>query len=173
MRPRRRSKRHGFLVIMSLMFCIVLLLLGMGFMESQASRYKSVVYATQAAQARGMAMAGLEDARLKVQNDICFPPIFNSASSISGYTFATADQHVFSYMETYALDNNSAGNGSYSVVVNTTYGIDPYLVYEVDSLGILGDPRAPTAVYHLQAEIDMNTTRNFCRYTHIQDDSAP
>ena len=174
MRRKRARKAHGFLVVTSLMLCVVLLLLGMGFMESQASRYRSVVYAGQGSQARALAWAGLEDARLKMQNDVSFPPQYTgSYDPLSGYSFATQDQSVFSYMENVTLSSNV--QGSYSVVINTTYGVDPFDVYEVDSVGILGDPNQPTALYHLQGEVDMSEdpARKFCRYTHVQDFSCP
>jgi Tfp pilus assembly protein PilX len=171
MNRRHPRKTHGFLVVTSLLFCIVLLLLGMGFMESQASRYKSVVYSGQGSQARALAMAGLEDARVKIQNDATFPPQFTgSADPLNGYSFASESQLVFSYMETYTLSSNV--KGSYSVVINATYSSDayPYQVYQIDSIGILGNTTEPTAVYHMQAEMD---TSNGCRHTHVQDDSAP
>ena len=166
MKTRKRvHRREGFLVVTALMILIILVLLGMGFLGSQANRYRSVVYSAQAAQARQLAVAGLEDARLKFQNDLDFPP-----------PPAGPEQTTFSFCESVTM--GPAGQqiqGNYQVIINTAYASDPYLVYEVQSVGSIGDPNQPLAQYVLTGEININwgsTFGDYCRYTHISDDSS-
>lgn len=159
--------RRGFLLITSLLFVIVLLLLGMGFLGSQADRYKAARRAAQSAQARALALAGLEDARAKLENDLNFPP------PPSG-----PDQNEFSYSE--RLDFPDGTPGSYSVLINSTWQDEPYRVLVVTSTGSVGPPDIPLAQYTLRAELDLsefvrgtsNPNPSFFRYTHIEDKSS-
>jgi Tfp pilus assembly protein PilX len=161
----KKRRQSGFLVVTALMILIVLVLLGMGFLGSQANRYRSVISAAQAAQARQLAMAGLEDARIKMQNDLDFPP-----------PPAGPDQTSFSYCENMTLGPvGQQLQGNYQVIINTAYATDPYWVFEVQSVGSLGDPLAPSAQYVLTGEIDVDPSRvgvDYCRFTHISDDSS-
>jgi hypothetical protein len=153
------------------MVCTMLLLLGMGFMGSQSNRYRSVVQSGQSAQARQVAMAGIEDARFKLQNDASFPP-----------PPAVTNQTCFTYNEqlTLAAGTPDAQPGSYQVLLETLYwsyplgptGVD-YHVYQITSIGTIGDPATPLAQYKLQAEVDMDSSRQYCHFTHFVDEGAP
>jgi hypothetical protein len=152
--------RRAFVLITALMVGVILLLLGMGFVGSQADRYRGVQRSAESAQARSLAVAGLEDARLKIQNDVLFPPPM------------AAGQTTFSYGE--RLDVGSPPiAGSYSVLIETAYNVDPYYVLSITSIGSLGDPNQPTAQYRITAEMDMRPGPRYCHYHHWEDETAP
>ena len=168
-------RQRGILLITALMVATVLLLVGMGLLGSQSSRYEAARQNSYTSQARQLALAGLEDARVKLEMDINFPPP------------PGPEQTVFSYSET--LDTNPASfEGSYSVLVDMTYATDAARYIVVTSVGTVGPPIKPTAQYRLRAEIDnLDSTilsprpgngngivkDRFFRYTHIQDEEMP
>ena len=175
--------KRGFLVITALLIIIILMLVGMGYLGSQASRYRAALRAAESSQARQLALAGLEDARIKMELDENFPPK------------AAVNQDLFSYSEKLTINSAPPVNGTYMVVINSTYATDPAAVVYVTSVGTVGTPEAPISQYHLKAELDfrdataattyetfgparasgpgaINATR-FFRYTHIQDEETP
>lgn len=166
-------KKRGILMITALMICTVLLLIGMGLLGSQSSRYEAAKQSTYISQARQLALAGLEDARLKLEMDLNFPPP------------PGPEQDTFSYSEVLQTDP-ATYQGTYSVVIDTTYANDVsesnYIT--VTSVGTVGPPIQPIAQYRMRAEIDNLTTgrpgnlqgiqeNRFFRYTHIQDEEMP
>lgn len=170
-----KTNQRGILLITALMVCLVLLLVGMGLLGSQASRYEAAKQTTYISQARQLALAGLEDARIKLEMDINFPPPQGPG------------QELFSYSEILVDDPEKAG--SYTVVVDMTYATDTNTGHyiAVTSIGTVGPPIKPIAQYRLRAEIDnlynkptpsrppvggLNTDR-FFRYTHIEDEEMP
>lgn len=156
-------RRRAFLLITALLISLVLLLLGMGFLGSQADRYRGVQRSGEIAKARAMAVAGLEDARLKIQNDIRFPPPM------------AAGQTVFSYGEATTIgDTPEPLPGGYGVVIETAYRNDPnFEVLLITSTGTIGDPNNPLAQYQLKAEMSMRAGPTFCHFTHLEDQTAP
>lgn len=172
--------RRGILLVTALMVCIVLLLVGMGLLGSQASRYEAARQSTYISQARQLALAGLEDARVKLEMDINFPPP------------PGPQQDLFSYSETLVTAPDPNHWGTYTVVVDMTYATD--ILYPpptvatghyiaVTSVGTVGPTVKPIAQYRLRAEIDNQvsgrpavaglTTDRFFRYTHIEDEEMP
>lgn len=160
-------KRRGFLLVTSLLFVIMLLLLGMGFLGSQAARYKGARRAAQSAQAKGLALGGLEECRVKLERDVNFPP------PPSG-----PNQFLFTYSE--RLDFPDGTPGSYTVIIDRTYEQPPYQVWTVTSIGSVGPPDTPIAQYTLKAELDVaeqvrgaaTPNPNLFHYTHIEDQSS-
>ena len=142
-------KRRGFLLILSLLLCVFLLLCGMAFMGKRAAQYRGAFAMQKGIRARALAEAGLEDARVKLDKDVSFPPP------------GDRDQTLFTYSETV---RDSAGQvvGSYTVTVDSRWKVpqnppDPnspsvILVTSVGNLG--GDPARPEATYALRMEID-------------------
>lgn len=166
-------KSRGILMISALMICAVLLLVGMGLLGSQAARYEAAKQSTYISQARQLALAGLEDARLKLEMDVNFPPP------------PGPEQHSFSYSEVLETDPSSY-QGTYSVLVDMTYANDdPGRYITVTAIGTVGPPIQPIAQYRMRAEIDNQLTParpgnsdgiakdRFFRYTHIQDEEMP
>jgi Tfp pilus assembly protein PilX len=162
------TKRSGFLLISTLLILTVLLVAGFGLLTSQEARYAAVGRSAEIAQARAMAMAGLEDCRLKIQNDASFPPEMGPG------------QTVFSYKESMPIPTVPPTLANYQVLVDTSHAIPPYLVLVVTSIGSLGPDNRPTAQYSLKAEVDISefirgsSTPNpkYCKYTHIEDESS-
>lgn len=157
------GQRRAFLLITALLIALVLLLIGIGFLGSQADRYRGMKRAGELTKARAMAMAGLEDARFKIQNDIQFPP-----PMAAGHT-------AFSYGETLTIGDTPAPiPGNYAVVIETIYLHDlNFQVLQVTSTGSVGDPNNPTAQYQIKAELDMKPGPTFCHYSHWEDQTAP
>lgn len=179
-RLKQLLQRRGFLLVTSLFIIIVLLLMGMGFIGSQASRYAAARRSGEAAQARQLALAGLEDARIKLEMDSQFPPQ------------PAVGQPYFSYAESLTLSSSPALRGAYTVLIDRSYEKDPNNVYLITSTGAVGPAEKPIAQYKLIAELDLvpessgtharptptggvtaiPTYRTF-RYTHIQDEGVP
>lgn len=172
------KKQRGILLITALMVCIVLLLIGMGLLGSQASRYEAAKQSTYISQARQLALAGLEDARVKLEMDLNFPPPPGPG------------QDLFSYSETLVDDPEPSKDGTYTVIVDMTYATDltnPSMVtgryISVTAIGTVGPTIKPVAQYRLRGEIDNQesgrppvsgiTTNRFFRYTHIEDEEMP
>ncbi|MEW6282181.1 MAG: hypothetical protein AB1758_26480 [Candidatus Eremiobacterota bacterium] len=142
-------KRQGVVLIMVLLGFVLLLLLGMGLLGSQAARYRAATRAAEASQARQMAIFGLEDARLKLERDVAFPP----DSSLG--------QTSFSYSEDVTLPDGSPA--SYSVVVELAFNRPPWMAYRVTSTGAVGPRDRPVTVHTINAEMstDPGSTRCF------------
>ncbi len=161
------KNRRGFLLVVSLLFVIMLLLLGMGFLGSQAARHRASKRSAEMAQARALALAGLEDARAKLENDLRFPPPPSGPS-----------QNEFSYSEKLPLPDGT--DGTYSVLIDRSYEGAPWEVLEVTSTGSIGPPETPTAQYSFKAELDVatfvrgtaNPNPELFNYTHIEDMSS-
>ena len=132
------------MLLMVLMIASLVMVLGVGFLSSNSPRYNASVYARASAQARALAEAGQEDARVKLQKDASFPPI------------SSASQSTYSYRQTLTDDS---GNliGSYVVTVDWTYLVAPYFIITVHSQGLVGaNPAEPLGNCILHARYDMH-----------------
>lgn len=165
-------RRRGFLLITSLMITVILLLLGMGMLGSQSSRYEASKQSAYSSQARQLAVAGLEDARIKLELDVNFPPPPGPG------------QVRFSYSESLELPYDPPVTGTYTVTIDMTHADDAGRYITVTSVGSVGNPTEPVGQYRLRGEIDNQPggrpnnphgiERNrFFRYTHIQDEEVP
>ena len=162
-------RKRGFLLITALLVCVILLLIGMGMLGSESSRYAAMRHAATSSQARQMALAGLEDARAKLELDASFPPDPGPG------------QTTFSYSERLDLDSNTSG--TYSVTIDRVQAGTPAAVLVVTSVGSIGPISKPIAQYKLRAEMDLSQSRpaagngiqsnRYFRWTHIQDEEMP
>lgn len=135
-------KKRGFLLILVLLIAGLVLVLGLGFLSSNSPRYNASVYARTQAQARALADAGMEDARVKLQKDPTFPPRVD------------ASQTVFSYRQP-VTDFAGKVVGSYVVTLDWTYMVGPYNFLLVSSQGLVGeDPAKPTGNCVIHAQFD-------------------
>ena len=137
-------KRRGFLLLMSLLLMSVIAVLGIGYVTSRQRRYSAAARALILAQARALAQAGMEDARLKIERDASFPPQ------------TSADQTNYSYSEAV---NSTTGTvlGRYVVNINTTYAAAPYYTLRVQSEGLAGpNSNKPTGSFTISAEFDLS-----------------
>lgn len=131
------------MLIVVLLVAALVLVLGLGFLSSNSPRYNASVYARSQAQARALAEAGLEDARVKLQKDNAFPPVTH------------ASQTRFSYREE-LTDSSGDVIGSYVVTLDWTYLVAPYYIVTVDSQGLVGsNPAQPLGNCVLHARFDL------------------
>ncbi len=141
-----RTTSRAFLLIVVVLLSLVLLILGLGFLGKRSAQYAGSRYGVETAQARGLALAGLEDARARLSKDLRFPPP------------GAVDQMSFTYTEIlYDLDATTAV-GSCTVTVLSTHAPAPYRVLQVISIGSVGPPDAPTARRRITAELDVSPT---------------
>ncbi|MFA5508741.1 MAG: hypothetical protein WC423_25175, partial [Vulcanimicrobiota bacterium] len=69
------TRARGSILIVVLMLITVLLVMGMGFLASRVGEYRAARQAVLSVQAKGLAMAGMEETRVKLLKDFDFPPI--------------------------------------------------------------------------------------------------
>lgn len=156
--------------------------LGMGLMSSQAARCRAALRMSDAVLARQIAMAGLEDARVKMNLDIAFPPPpaggFTSAAYSSG-TFDNVTQQqtqpIFTYSETVDIPSIPPRKGIYAVTVDSTNALPdfwdsdhttydatgPCMVIRIVSVGTIIDEAQPLQTrvisqYQLTGEVDIS-----------------
>lgn len=134
--------RRAFLLVAALFILIVLLLLGMGLMNSQSARYRAAARAQESAQALELALSGMDDVRVKLETDANFPP--NPAE----------DQMNFNYAEDVQVAG--ANIGSYEVTLDTTFNKPPFNIVKVRVVGSVGPKEKPRAQRVLTAELVRN-----------------
>ncbi|MBN9415008.1 hypothetical protein ABS71_09335 [bacterium SCN 62-11] len=133
-------KRRASTLLAALALLSLILVLGLAFLARRSAEYQVANLQVTRAQARALAMAGLEDARAKLDRDFSFPPQMEVA------------HRTFQYAElVYDLDDTTV-LGSYEVIVDQTYNDDPYRVITLESTGMAGYP--PRSRYRVQAEFD-------------------
>ena len=142
----RRSR--GAVLIFALLLSSLLLILGAGFMAQRGLEYGTVSELQDRAQARELAMAGMEDARVKLEKDPFFPPV-------GGF-----GQYTFTYSEDVMdLDDPTRMVELFIVAVDLSRKTEPYRLVRVQSIGQVTDRRAPDSpirsTYRIYAEVDV------------------
>ena len=195
--------KRGFLLITSLLICIVMLLIGMGMVGGEASRYRAAMRNSESVQARQLALAGLEDARIKMELDINFPPppeTGPAGTSGSVYSAGPDDtQPLFTYSESITIPGLTPVTGSYMVTIDSTnctprFWDDDVIksfnvagtrrqVILVTSVGTIGTATQTTSQYSITAELDVSLYKrtspynvanpNYFHFTHIEDANIP
>lgn len=151
--------RRGFVLLLCVLLALIILALGMGLLAGNAAGYSGAAQARRAAQARAVAEAGLEDARLKLERDVDFP--------LPG----SGDEKTFSYSEDFP---DASGNawGSYEVTIDSTW-LKAYSVLVVTSVGTVRYGPDDVARRKLTAEMDVSTTRgHLYQYVNIRDEGS-
>lgn len=156
-----------------------MLMIGMGLVGSEASRYRAAMRTSESVQARQLALAGLEDARIKMELDVNFPPPpetgpVTGAGSGSGSVYAAgpdATQPLFTYSEGVTIPGLKPVNGSYMVTIDSSncsprFWDDEFLtkfdssgprqVITITSVGTIGTPTQTSAQYSITAELDVS-----------------
>lgn len=131
--------RRAYVLVMVMFISLVLIVSGMAYLSAQTRNYQAAVTTIYAAQARGLAEAGLEDARSKLEKDPRFPPP------------AEEGQKLFSYVETLTDIGGVGTVGSFEVSVEMSLADKPYYVAIVRSEGRLQSGES----HVLRAEIDL------------------
>lgn len=157
--------RRAFLIVTALFVLSILLVLGMGLMNSQSARYRGAVHAQDTAQALELAQSGLDDVRSKLELDPNFPP--NPAE----------DQPTFNYAEDVIDSITTTAVGSFEVTVDTTYNKPPFNLVKVRVVGSVGPKEKPRAQRILTAELLRNYSETAAdvrwRWVNQQDGGAP
>lgn len=138
-------RRRGSILVTVLLLLSVLFVLGIGFMYKRLEQYRAAVRSAHAAQARALALAGLEQVRIRLDKDPLFP--------LPG----ASDQNEFGFSEE-VLDGDGEPVGSFSVVVDSRYARQPYYLLVVTSTGqvISADPNGEAlARRSLRVELDL------------------
>lgn len=156
MSPRRH--RHGSTLVLVLLLMLLLLVLGMAFMTQQSRLYGAANQAQLAAMARGLAEAGLEDARGKLEKDLLFPPP------------ADPDQQVFTYSEPVTDIGGVTVVGTYSVTIDLRHRQQNELI-AITSVGSAGQERPIQRVIYAELDIsgDLVSNPKFFRFVHLED----
>ena len=132
-----------FVLILVLLLGVVLVILGLAFLGTRSLQYIGAVRSGDAAQARALAEAGMEDARVKLDKDPDFPPA------------AGDEQPEFAWSEE-LLDADGQPVGYYEVEVRSTHAVYPYSVLEITSVGRVGPRASPVSQHAIVAELDIS-----------------
>lgn len=137
--------RRGAVLITALLILAVIFVLGVGLLYRRLEQYRAAMSASQAAQARALALAGLEQVRVKLDKD----PLFPLPGAI--------DQSRFAFSET-VVDASEQPVGSFTVELDSSRAGPPYYVLVVVSTGVVasGDPSSPILARRiLRQELDV------------------
>jgi Tfp pilus assembly protein PilX len=156
--------RRGFLLVFGLLVMVLLLILGLGFLGKQADAYRSATQAAAASVAMECAMAGLEDARVKLTKDLQFPPP------------GDVEQLRFAYTEILNELDGATPIGSYTVTVDSHWAPPPVEILVIEVVGVAGDPadeasarRRLTVEYDLAERRSGSANPNLGRFINFQD----
>jgi hypothetical protein len=144
--------------MMSIFLLLILLFAGLAFLSSKSSAYRGAAAAGPALIARGLAQAGMEDARVKLQKDLFFPPVVGEH-----------EQNLFSYTENLSASGSSELTGTYTVSIDTRLAAPPYNVIRVTSIGRWAPPSGSSASHVISAEM-LLTGADAYRYSNWQED---
>ena len=133
----------GFVLALVLLLSVIMLILGMAFIGSRALLYRGSSRAGELAQAKALAEAGMEDARVKLDKDPDFPPPGRD------------EQDDFSYSED-VQDISGRTVGYYEVLINSTHRVGPYAVLRIEAIGRVGPRDKPVAQHSIEAELDVS-----------------
>jgi hypothetical protein len=148
------KRERGFALVLALLISSLLLVLGMGFMQKQSYRYRLARLSADAIAAKSLAMAGIENSRVKMQHDLLYPPPDNRYHD--EYSFR---ERVFDF------GTPQKEVGSYEVTVDRRWMEPPYQVMVITSVGL---PAETNARYSIRAELDLNLAHDVPGGTYYQ-----
>jgi hypothetical protein len=141
-----KRKKKGYLLITSMFLSLILLIMGMSFLGVKTMQYGGSGLIGSSLLADGIAQAGMEEAKLKLEKDLLFPPPGDEA------------QKIFSYSEDF-LDIDGVTNlGSYTVTIDSRKKDAPYLLVVITSAGTAGPADKALARRKITAEVDVSPT---------------
>lgn len=130
-------KRRAFIVPALLMTSLFLIMV-LGYMSRAPLQRLAAFQTVYQIQARQIALAGMEEARIRIVGDIHLVP-----------STTTLQRDVKD-------PNSGAIIGSYLVTLDYSWSHAPWQVVQLESEGFLGPSLAPTARYVLRASIDLD-----------------
>lgn len=140
-----RGRAGGYaLLMLVVLLSMLLLVMGMYLLDLKVIQYRMAFLEGDYAIARGVAEAGMEDARAKLNRDVFFPP------SIGG-------RQTFTYQDKLTDPDSGDEIGAYVVTIDVSKARSPDFLVGVDSLGLVGDPEQPKARRELKAQLDIST----------------
>ena len=157
---------RGSALVAVLMVLAVLFVLGLAMLTKQVQAYQGSHLVLEGAQAQAVAEAGLEDARLKLEKDLDFPPR------------STPDQTSFTYSED-LLDGSGRLVGTYEVTVDRLYAGPPTWLIRITVTGTCGPHGERASSQRLVAELDVAEKSrsgsgadnpNFFRFVEVQSE---
>lgn len=135
--------RRGAAIISVLLLITLFFILGAAMLGRQKLAYDAAAQSRDAVVAQGLAEAGLEDARLKLQKDRYFPPPGGPGQSQFTYSESLSD-----------ADGKVLGN--YQVTIDLRQAATPVYQIRVTSTGTQGDGLERSARRKLVAIFDTN-----------------
>jgi hypothetical protein len=152
-------KPRGFALVIALLLTTLLLVLGLAFLSKQSSRYRLARLTSEAVIAKGLALAGMETTRVKLETDLLFPP--------PDYRF----HDEYSYSEQVRELNGPKVVGTYEVTIDRRWQDPPYEIVVVTAEG---HPVNSDARYRIRAELDVCETppRNFFRWIRWEENAV-
>jgi len=138
----RYGRGYGLLVVV-ILFSMMLLVLGIYLLDIKVIQYRTSVLEGDYFIARGLAEAGMEDARAKLNRDAAFPPLIG-------------DRMVFTYQDPVTDPDSGENIGTYVVTINLAKVEAPDYLVGISSLGLVGDPDKPRAQRELNALLDVS-----------------
>jgi hypothetical protein len=128
--------RRGFLVP-AMLVVSVFMVLCVGMLSRQPMRNLGAMQTHYQVQARQMALAGMEEIRVRLAGD-------RHQSTVANATMAREVPEA----------GSTEGIGSYVVTLDTTWNKQPYGVLRIESEGFYGPATRPKARYVLRATLD-------------------
>lgn len=156
--------KRGSALIVTLLMCALLLVAGGTLLAARAGTYRGVKASALSATARELAMAGLEETRVRLVHDYNFPPQ------------AAEDQPEYQVVEQVLAPDGVEVAGYYMVRLEVSHKYDPYRFIEVESLGLVGSLTEPRARRLLRATLDLRgdaaSNPTFFRWLRIVDEGS-
>lgn len=140
----RALRRRGILMVAALMLSVLILILGMAYLGQRGDQMRAAYRDQEALRALQIAMAGLEDARVKLDHDPRFPPV------------GLGDQKVFAYSEPVLDLDGVTRLGTYEVTLDASWMQAPYGLLRVESLGRVEDAAGVRAQRKVLGEFDLS-----------------
>lgn len=131
--------------MMALLLISLVLVMILGFLGLRGLEYSSTAKIQSLALAQSLAEGGMEDARVKLEKDMFFPPL-------TGY-----GQDTFTYSEDVTDPATGQPVGGYTVTLDVSQRVAPFCLVRMQSIGAAGLRTNPRARYRIYAELDVSS----------------
>ncbi|MEW6278017.1 MAG: hypothetical protein AB1758_05295 [Candidatus Eremiobacterota bacterium] len=151
------NRSRGFLLVLALFLTLLISVMGMAFLATQPALRGGAQSGADAALARSLAWAGLEEARMKLAKDQDFPPPGGE------------EQVRYTYFETVRDLDGASVLGGYEVTVDRTWAAPPGSLMVISVVGLVGPLEDPRCRRELRAELDLSSAREPFRWIQVED----
>lgn len=119
------GRRRAFFLVLALFMVTLISVMALAFLGGGPMNYRTSLTISLEQQARWLALAGIEDARLKLQKDPDFPP-------------PMGDEGIYySYAEQVSDVGGGAVVGSFEVTIDQSHAAAPYYLIILDCNGLV------------------------------------